>query len=228
MFRKKFIILVLLAFVVINTVFSNDIVIESIEYDKRDRVRSFSFQINTLPFISSLIYFIAFEFPDEYYFGIDFEFQYAINDYINIFINPLLTFNRRSQHLYRVENQTRIYGSIIYTINSEYEIITGLLYRPFEERLKGLYIGAYFPIGFSTIKKEEHNFSNGNVEISTGVNDIYTILGIGVSSGYQWVFKNGFTISLGAGLQKRWFIGSQSFSPNILEFRLPIRFGYSF
>jgi hypothetical protein len=69
-----------------------------------------------------------------------------------------------------------------------------------------------------------------------------------MSLGYQWLFKNGFTVSLGAGLQKTWPIalhkntnpygsGSEHFfagglypllPPLPFEFTYVLRLGYSF
>jgi len=103
-----------------------------------------------------------------------------------------------------------------------------------------MYIGAYVPIGFSNIIVEGYtrNYGYWSIEEYPNINENFTLLGIGFSAGYQWIFRNGFTISLGGGGQKIWSIASNKNTGIYREaenlFKLPFaliltfRLGYSF
>jgi hypothetical protein len=101
------------------------------------------------------------------------------------------------------------------------------LYRPFGTWLKGMYLGAFPIIGWTNVSTEHFN-------------DSFTHLGLGLNGGYQWVYRNGFTIQLGTGISKTWII---PFANNESTFRaedkwhlfnMPVnmlftfRLGYSF
>jgi hypothetical protein len=69
----------------------------------------------------------------------------------------------------------------------DYLLISGILYKPFATGLRGFYIGAYPVIGWSK------NINN---------NDKFVDLGFMAEIGYEIIFKKGFTITLGAGIEK--------------------------
>jgi hypothetical protein len=57
----------------------------------------------------------------------------------------------------------------------------------------------------------------GWIHVSTNyLDDTFTHLGLGLTGGYQWIFKNGFTMQLGTGLGKTWII---PFERNKSEYR---------
>ena len=57
-----------------------------------ERSRSFSFQTNPLIYLMDFIYLGIDDDPETYMIGLEFEFQYAINNYINISITPQFMF----------------------------------------------------------------------------------------------------------------------------------------
>jgi hypothetical protein len=71
-------------------------------------------------------------------------------------------------------------------------------------------------------------------------NDSFTHAGLGFLPGYQWVLANGFTIQLGAGINKVWIIPARNNKGEYREknerrllnlpvdVRLLFRIGYSF
>jgi len=113
---------------------------------------------------------------------VDIEFQYKLSNKFTLFINPsfLRNFNYYGD-LYPTGWEN------VYSI-SGLNLIMGLLYRPYETGLKGMYVGMFPIIGWGYIS---HN--NNRIE------DLLNI-GYMVEAGYQWIFKNGFTITLGGGI----------------------------
>ncbi|MDR2922617.1 MAG: hypothetical protein LBU85_04645, partial [Treponema sp.] len=85
-----------------------------------------------------------------------------------------------------------------------YLIMPAFLYRPFGTWLKGMYLGAFPIIGWTNVSTEHFN-------------DGFTHLGLGLNGGYQWIFRNGFTIQLGTGISKTWII---PFANNESTFRI--------
>jgi hypothetical protein len=194
---------------------------------------TFSFQAN--PFIY-LMDFISLGIDDDsetYAVALEFEFQYAINSFLNVSIAPQFVLDKDWYIQYSD-------GDTYYAKQYQFIITLGVLYRPFNTRLKGMYIGTYIPIGFSNISVEGYtkNWGYGFMETVPSMNDYFTLLGFGLSAGYQWIFRNGFTISLGAGGQKIWSIASKNNIGTYREaenlFKLPFaltltfRLGYSF
>ena len=90
-------------------------------------VKNYSLQIVPLPLW-------MFKSDGSYIIGIDLDFQMAINDYFNISIIPLFSFYKNISPEYDADQ-----------IN--FLVKSGVLFRPFKTRLKGMYIGAYFPLG---------------------------------------------------------------------------------
>jgi len=65
------------------------------------------------------------------------------------------------------------------------------IYRPFETGLKGFYVGLYSNVGWLTINNWDEKES-------------WADIGLGINTGYKWVFNNGFTLQLGTGIGKTW------------------------
>jgi hypothetical protein len=106
----------------------------------------------------------------------------------------------------------------------------GVIYRPFGDRLKGMYLGLYPNIGWEN-KKYEQKDINSNME---KVNDNFLILGVGIETGYEWVFKNGFTMTLGGGFERNWGVelgeikGNYKAPGYLYNLRLNTMVGYAF
>ena len=179
-------------------------------------------------------------------FIMDLEGQYKINENMNVSLTLSFLVNNRIVNGTRVVYET----STVYDPNSQlyfeyptyhveyypYEenvfqinIKPMFVYRPFKTGLEGFYIGIYPNIGWQTLKS------------SRGENYLWTEIGIGINTGYKWVFRKGFTLQLGTGIGKTWsipkkpdFTGSfinsdgrltlKNFDIHILDLKL----GYSF
>jgi hypothetical protein len=148
--------------------------------------RKYSFQIKPLSFLGMIIANGIDDDSETYNIQFGFEFQYAINNHFNLSLNPYFSATG-SKYYEPVEN------GFIYNYDDEYindigyGIVAGLLYRPWGGRLRGMYIGLYPLLGFVHVKFNE-------------INDTLFNIGIMAESGYQWVFKNGFTLALGGGI----------------------------
>ena len=226
---KYLLVIVLLVFIVTFT------------FSQEEKEFNYSFQTSPLMYLIYLISLGIDHQPGTYQIPFEFEFQYAINNYLNISINPIFNYGKYGGY---VGFSGGNYGSTdtMYNVkNINFSIIPGLLYRPLGTRLKGFYIGLFVPLGYEQLKSESYirDFGYGWTESGEAINDKFFEIGVGISSGYQWIFRNGFTISLGLGGQKTWSIasknntGSYTGGPEYLfklpfQITLPIRIGYSF
>jgi hypothetical protein len=139
-----------------------------------------------------------------------FQFQYAINKKFALFISPSfekevggLTFTGRSWDLITDEKEIGFEltsSNTTYYGNNGLELITGLLYHPYETGLRGMYLGAFPVIGWGYMTK------NGKI-----IKDFLNI-GYMAEIGYEWIKKRGFTITLGTGICKIYQIPS---SPSV-------------
>jgi hypothetical protein len=188
--------------------------------------RKFSIQIDPLMYIGDIVLLLATRNNDDVYnFLGGFEFQYALTKYWNISIEPRFG-------IYKSSGIDRGFGYGSYLNLDDFsreDIIThltfnpGVLFRPFGSTLKSLYVGLYPTIGWK------------NVSVGDTVNDNYFVWGITGGAGYQWVFKNGFTIALGgaigttAGIPDNNNTGKYDkfFKPG-LDLILNTKLGYSF
>jgi hypothetical protein len=112
------------------------------------------------------------------FLDMDLEGQYKLNDIFNLSFTISFLIVSSDNPDYYTENEISLKPMFIY--------------RPFRTGLKGFYIGLYPTIGWLSSKNRE--------------NDLYTIIGFGLNTGYKWIFKNGFTLQLGTGIGKSWFI----------------------
>jgi hypothetical protein len=57
---------------------------------------------------------------------------------------------------------------------------------------------------------------------------------MGIESGYEWIFKNGFSITAGGGIERNWGIalhaitGEYTESKSLYNMRFAVFLGYSF
>ena len=186
--------------------------------------KKLSFQIDPIMLLSNVIMGAADQ--EEYIYYFRFEFQYTINNNWNFIIRPnifLSNFTFRSENIMFFNGMDKELDEEEVDGNITISIMPGIIYRPFGKGLRGMYVGLYPNIGWENIKYKR-NF----------INDNFLILGIGIEAGYEWVFGNGFTITLGGGLGRNWGIGLGKItgdykSPNSLyNLRFNFMLGYSF
>jgi hypothetical protein len=183
--------------------------------------KKMSVQASLLPYISDIVFFFIDNDIKTFVIGTDVEFQYAINRHFNVSITNALYF----------ENYLNSYlqdsgGRYNEDYGKQFQCMftPAFLYRPLGTWLKGWYINGFPIIGWT--------------HISTKIlSDSFTHLGLGLSSGYQWILKNCFTIQLGGGISKTWIIPFKSNEGEFEEwhlFNLPVdflltfRLGYTF
>jgi len=189
-----------------------------------NKEKKFSIQTSPLLIASDIAYLFIDNDNKTYAFSIDAEFQYAINKYFNVSIANTLYFeNYMSSYQ---ENSSGRFNEE-YGQQFQYMIMPSFLYRPLGTRLKGLFFSGFPIIGWT-------NISTNNLD------DNFTHLGFGLTGGYQWIFKNGFTLQLGTGLSKTWIIPFSNNKSNFrtedewhlfglpFDLRFTIRAGYSF
>ena len=144
---------------------------------------------------------------------IDLEIQYMINDRFNLSLKPML--------YYFSYDEASTFLKII-----EINFKPMLIFRPFKTGLKGYYIGLYQYTCFNSIEDEDDNIS-------------FTLIGVGIDTGYKWIFKSGFTLQFGCGFGKSWFLQKVSYDvfmtadpriiiDNFMDFSIDIKIGYSF
>ena len=193
----------------------------------QDNVFSHSFQMRPLVYLNNIFGSVLDGDSEAYSFEISFEYQYAINNHINISVVPYFAMGN-------IKNtQTYFYwggwdvGGILESIeyyykNISYRIDPGIIIRPFGNRLRGAYIKLYSIIGFSHIIISEYD-----------IRDTIFTFGFAGESGYQWILNNGFTLVLGGGIGGRWLtpvgINKAEYIQNqFLVIDLNFGLGYSF
>jgi len=193
-------------------------------FSEEGNEKKFSIQTSPLLITSDIAYLFMDNDNKTYAFSIDAEFQYALNRYLNVSIANTLYFEN---YMSSYQENSSVRFNIKYGQQFQYMIIPSFLYRPLGTWLKGFYVSGFPIIGWTHVSTE---YLDAN----------FTHLGLGLAGGYQWIFKNGFTLQLSTGLSKIWII---PFSNNKSDFRtedewhlfgLPfdlrfiIRLGYSF
>jgi len=191
--------------------------------------RKFSFQISPFLLAADLVQLslITEDYNEWQSYLIGFEFQYALNNYLSLSVEPRFGIGR----YIAIYGYGYGYGSngvslansffsereknILFTLNP------GLLYRVSGTGLKGWYFGVYPTFGWKNVS-------------SPSVNDNFFVLGITGGTGYQWVFRGGFTISLGGGLGRTWDIANKANTGIydsrvfLVDFIFNFKLGYSF
>jgi hypothetical protein len=161
-----------------------NMVIFSQEVDRR-------FTIQTSPFLYILdLISLGTRDDTDILFIMDLEGQYKINENMNASLTlSFLVINYISYIVYDI-----YYFPIYEENNFQINIKPMFVYRPFKTGLKGFYIGIYPNIGWQTLKN------------SRDENYLWTEIGMGINTGYKWVFNKGFTLQLGTGIGKTWSI----------------------
>jgi hypothetical protein len=203
--EKKIVLIALLSF-------------SSVSAFSDDNEKRFSIQTNPLLYATDMAYLFIDNDSKTFVFATDVEFQYALNKNFSISVITTLFFeNYLDSYL---ENSNGRYDEA-YGFQFQCLFNPVLLYRPFGTRMRGMHISVFPIIGWTHVSTKQ-------------LNDGFTHLGLGFSSGYQWIFKNGFTIQLGAGISKAWII---PFSNNKGSYRveeewhllgLPVDLNYTF
>jgi len=119
---------------------------------------------------------------------IDIEFQYALTEKFALFINPV--FAQGFWKYAAIEGDA--YFNDYYSSNC-LDFVTGFLYRPFGTGLRGMYLGIFSIIGWGYVN--HGYFDNGSERAADFLN-----LGFIAEIGYGWIFKNGFSLTIGAGI----------------------------
>jgi hypothetical protein len=109
----------------------------------------------------------------------DLEAQYKINDIYNVSFTLSFWINK---------HDTR----------NEFEIDLKpmFIFRPFKTGLKGFYVGLYPTVGWYNCKTRD----------GIDYDKLFTVVGFGMNTGYKFVFRRGFSLQLGTGIGKSWFI----------------------
>lgn len=187
--------------------------------------RKLTLQTSPAFFLTNLIYYGNYKLnqtPE--FFIIDLEVQYKISNCINVSLtSSFCVLNFGSKNIGFRETISEMLFKPMF------------IYRPFKTGIKGFYLGLNPIIGW-------HSYSNWIVH-DYGLNKeiINATIGFGLSTGYKWVFKNGFTLQLGIGSGKIWQINPYSsdhydfsiyadgsLKPGNGYLLLDIKLGYSF
>ena len=184
---------------------------------KTETDRKFSFQIDPLFCVLGFGYLIVSGFSC---FMLDFEFQYALNSNFCLSVEPRFG-KARNVYLYYAGSGIVLNGPLDGEFTS-FTLDLGLLYKPFSRKLEGWYIGIYPITGW---KNNTTAFYDNNS----------FIIGAKGGSGYQWIFRNGFTMTVGGAIGYTWDIGSKNnidivygVYENHLSGGINFKLGYSF
>jgi hypothetical protein len=154
---------------------------------QEERDRKYSFQIKPFTYVIMLIANGIDDNSETYSMRFEIEFQYAISNHINLSFSPYFAANR--YRYYETDEDGYIYNYYTdeYIKDISYGILAGVLYRPWGNKLKGMYIGLYPLLSILHVNYNE-------------THDTLFNIGIMLESGYQWVIKNGFTLAYGGGI----------------------------
>ena len=144
----------------------------------QEKNRRFTIQTSPGMLFIDLMYLRFKDAPFYELFIMDLEYQYKINNTINVSL---------AMSVYSSSPYSR-WGS-----NKEFNMnfTPMFIYRPLKTGLKGFYISLYPIIGWRSFENDD---------------DLYAELGLGITTGYKWIFKNGFSLQLGTGISKRFSI----------------------
>jgi len=156
---------------------------QNVESENADK--KFSIQTNPMFLLLDVVDLAVVGFAGEGIMGgVDIEGQYKINDMFNISLS----------------------ASILYFIwNWDINLKPMFVYRPLKTGLKGFYLGFYPVIGWYFTLPDYHPFFSHDGHFAPNI-------GFGFNTGYKWIFNNGFTLQLGAGIGKSWFIPLESYN----------------
>ena len=172
---KKYIIILVFIFLMYQNVFCQ-------ETNKR-----FTIQASPNLLLIDLMYL---RIQDSLYFELfimDLEFQYKINNALNISL--AMSVYSYPENFW--ESRKDFYMNFSPVI----------IYRPLKTGLRGFYIGLYPIIGWQSVE--------GLTYVNTGGQwnkYLFAELGFGLNTGYKWIFGNGFSLQLGIGISKKFSI----------------------
>jgi hypothetical protein len=185
----------------------------------QDKLYNHSFQIRPLVYLyNNIIRSISDGDSDAYQFEISFEYQYAINDHIQVFCAPFFAMGNYKNYEFYYSNGINVIE--YYYKETSYGITPGVIIRPLGSRLKGFYIKPYTALEIHHINIPNFDFNDTNFTIN--------LMG---ELGYQWIFRNGFTVALGGGIGNSWILTNkkESYSKtSSLKLDLNFSIGYSF
>jgi len=124
---------------------------------------------------------------------LDLEFKYLLNKRIILFINPVFALGFWSYTPIDGDNMV----VMDYYLSNCLDFSIGIQYKPFGTGLRGMYIGAFSVIGWGFVTYGSDGSSHEKEKIADFLN-----LGFITEIGYDWIFNNGFSISLGVGISK--------------------------
>jgi hypothetical protein len=158
-----------------------------------------SLQASPVPYAADIVFLFMDNDAKTFVVRTDLEFQYALNRHFAVAIANALSFENYVNSYVQDDGGRRgeEYGKQFQCM-----FAPAVLYRPLGTWLKGWYISGSPALGWTYVSTK--NLADG-----------FTHFGFGVSSGYQWIFKNGFVIQAGGGVGKTWAI---PFSGNRGEF----------
>jgi hypothetical protein len=145
----------------------------------KNKERRFTFQRSPIHLAMDFATLMFFPYMDFMTIAIDLETQYKINDMYNVSLTLSFWSNN--------ESKTKDY---------RIDLKPMFIFRPFKTGLEGFYVGLYPTIGWYNCK----------VFADNDYDKLFTIVGLGVNTGYKFVFRKGFTMQLGTGIGKSWII----------------------
>ena len=228
---KKIMLFFVLAILMHQGVFSQET--EILEMEKQETIKQEtkettnpekSFSILTSPalLLVDFIYFGMEDIYDSLLCMMDLEGQYSINRTLTV----ALGFSFYAKY-YSHPNYDYI-DSYSWSTDFHVNFKPTLNFKPSKTGLSDYFIGMFAQIGF----RNDFYASSG----------VYTELGLGFNTGYKWVLRNGFTMQLGSGISKLFFLpapdnnysfnwynsdGSINF-PNYTWHIVDFKLGYSF
>jgi hypothetical protein len=195
--------------------------------------RKYSIQINPLMLVGDIITGAT---DQEFYsYSLSLDFQYAINNYWNVIVRPnflirnsFLEYSDLSGFFIHTSKHNK--GDEIEGTNIIFSIMPGILYRPFGTGLKGMYIGLYPNIGW---ENKKYAYKDRGLNI-VNIDDNFFIAGVGIETGYEWIFNSGFSMTAGGGIERNWGIefeknkGEYKETKSLYGIRFAFFLGYSF
>jgi hypothetical protein len=195
--------------------------------------KKISFQINPIYLLTDII--MGATEHNHYLYALSQEFQYAFHKNWNIVIrqNFMISDNYTGSNILKFffTGLTRLMIDDYYDYENIFiSLMPGIIFRPFGKGLNGMYIGLYPNIGWEKMKYNQTNNPFNVVKID----DNFLLLGFGLEAGHEWVFRNGFSMTIGGGFGRSWGIGigdlkGQYRIPDYMySIRLNLMMGYSY
>jgi len=163
---------------------------------KAKKEKTVSILINPLLLFSDLLV-SDYNYDSSYIYMFDVETQIRLSGYSNLSFSVSL--------LFAEYNYSTYYYDSYYSITRKDNIFQicfkpMFIHRPFGRGLRGFFLGFYPHITYTSVKD---NF-----------NDIYNYfdIGAGMSIGYKWTFRSGFTLQTGFGLGKSFPLSKERYT----------------